>query len=159
MKKCLNEGTVKIEQKNKEMFKVGEKEFLYAIDLIHEDIENKYKNKKIGLLGISRGGLPLLIAISYRTNIRKVDIIQIDQIEKDDNNKEAYILNDTISDDIEEYIVFENKRINNKIKKEIDLKEVILLDLYKKIEKRGFLVYYKNKELKDYSFIVKLEMR
>lgn len=63
------------------------------------------------------------------------------------------------STNLEEYIIFENKRINNKIKKEIDLKEVILLDLYKKIEKRGFLVYYKNKELKDYSFIVKLEMR
>lgn len=63
------------------------------------------------------------------------------------------------STNLEEYIIFENKRINNKIKKEIELKEVILLDLYKKIEKRGFLVYYKNKELKDYSFIVKLEMR
>ena len=60
---------------------------------------------------------------------------------------------------LEEYVKYENKRINNKIKKEIELKEVILLDLYKKIEKRGFLVYYKNKELKNYSFIVKLEMR
>lgn len=60
---------------------------------------------------------------------------------------------------LEEYIKYENNRINNKIKKDIDLKEVILLDLYKKIEKRGFLVYYKDKQLKDYSFIVKLEMR
>lgn len=60
---------------------------------------------------------------------------------------------------LEEYVKYENKRINNKIKKEIELKEVILLDLYKKIEKRGFLVYYKNKELKDYKFIVKLETR
>ena len=60
---------------------------------------------------------------------------------------------------LEEYIKYENNRINNKIKKDIDLKEVILLDLYKKIEKRGFLVYYKDKLLKDYSFIVKLEMR
>ena len=31
------------------------------------------------------------------------------------------------------------------------------LDHYKKIEKRGFLVYYKNKELKDYKFTVNLE--
>lgn len=60
---------------------------------------------------------------------------------------------------LEEYIKYENNRINNKIKKDIDLKEVILIDLYKKIEKRGFLVYYKDKQLKDYSFIVKLEMR
>ena len=60
---------------------------------------------------------------------------------------------------LEEYIKYENNRINNKIKKDIDLKEVILLDLYKKIEKRGFLVYYKDKQLKDYSFIVKLETR
>lgn len=33
---------------------------------------------------------------------------------------------------------------------------MILLNLYKRIEKRGFLVFYKGKELKDYSFSINL---
>ena len=60
---------------------------------------------------------------------------------------------------LESYINYEQERLNNRLKNKIDLKEVILLDHYKKIEKRGFLVYYNNKELKDYNFIVNLEMR
>lgn len=60
---------------------------------------------------------------------------------------------------LESYIEYEQKRLNQKINTKIDLKEVILLNHYKKIEKRGFLVYYKNKEIKDYNFIVNLETR
>lgn len=60
---------------------------------------------------------------------------------------------------LDAWIQYEQERLNNKLKSKIDLKEVILLDHYKQIEKRGFLVYYKNKELKDYNFIVNLEMR
>lgn len=60
---------------------------------------------------------------------------------------------------LEEYIQYEQNRLNQKINTDINLKEVILLNHYKKIEKRGFLVYYKNKEIKDYNFIVNLEMR
>ena len=60
---------------------------------------------------------------------------------------------------LDSYIIYEEKRLNNKLKKNINLKEVILLDHYKQIEKRGFLVYYKNKKLKDYNFIMNLEMR
>ncbi len=57
---------------------------------------------------------------------------------------------------LESYLKYEQERLNNKLKKNIELKEVILIDHYKKIEKRGFLVYYKDKELKDYKFIVNL---
>lgn len=63
------------------------------------------------------------------------------------------------STNLESYLTYEQERLNNKLKKEINLKEVILIDHYKKIEKRGFLVYYKGKELKDYTFRVNLEMR
>lgn len=58
---------------------------------------------------------------------------------------------------LDSYLQYEQERINNKLKKELNLKEVILIDHYKKIEKRGFLVYYKGKELKDYKFTVNLE--
>ena len=60
---------------------------------------------------------------------------------------------------LDSYLEYEQSRLNKKINSNIDLKEVILLDHYKKIEKRGFLVYYKDKELKDYNFIVNLETR
>ena len=60
---------------------------------------------------------------------------------------------------LDSYVQYEQERLNNKLKKDLNLREVILLDHYKKIEKRGFLVYYKEKELKDYKFNVNLEMR
>ena len=56
-------------------------------------------------------------------------------------------------------VKYEQDKINTKLKNYIDLRELILLNQYKKIEKRGFLVYYRNKELKEYSFKLKLEMR
>lgn len=60
---------------------------------------------------------------------------------------------------LDSFIEYEENRINKKINVELNLKEVILIEHYKQIEKRGFLVYYKNKELKDYSFVVNLETR
>ena len=42
-------------------------------------------------------------------------------------------------------------------KNDLNLKEVILLNHYKKLEKRGFLVYYNNKKLDKYKFVVNLE--
>ena len=60
---------------------------------------------------------------------------------------------------LESYLIYEENRINKKLKTNLDLKELILLEHYKEIEKRGFLVYYKGKELTHYNFIVNLEMR
>lgn len=60
---------------------------------------------------------------------------------------------------LNEYINYEQNKINTKLNNKIDIKEVILLNHYKRIEKRGFLVYYKGKELKDYNFLLNLETR
>lgn len=60
---------------------------------------------------------------------------------------------------IEEDLSFEQNKINNKLKCNVDLRELILINRYKQIEKRGFLVYYNDKEIRDYKFICKLEMR
>lgn len=60
---------------------------------------------------------------------------------------------------LESYIVYEENRLNKKLNTDLNLEELILLNHYKKIEKRGFLVYYKNKEITDYKFIVNLEVR
>ena len=65
----------------------------------------------------------------------------------------------SFKDKLEEFITFEQNKINNKLKCSIDSRELILLNRYKNIEKRGFLVYYNDKVLKEYKFISKLEMR
>lgn len=59
---------------------------------------------------------------------------------------------------LEAYLKYEEDKLNNKIGEDLNLKEVILLNHYKKLEKRGFLVYYNNKKLDKYKFIVNLEM-
>ena len=58
---------------------------------------------------------------------------------------------------LDSYLKYEEDRINNKIGEDLNLKEVILLNHYKKLEKRGFLVYYNNKKLDKYKFVVNLE--
>ena len=65
----------------------------------------------------------------------------------------------SFKENLEEYIAFEQNKIKNKLKCNIDLRELILINRYKQIEKRGFLVYYNDKEIKDYKFICNLEMR
>ena len=60
---------------------------------------------------------------------------------------------------LEEWLSFEEAKINTKIREKLNLREVLLIDHYKQIEKRGFLVYYKDKELKEYNFNVILETR
>ena len=59
---------------------------------------------------------------------------------------------------LEAYLKYEEDKLNNKIGEDLNLKEVILLNHYKKLEKRGFLVYYNNKKLDKYKFVVNLEM-
>ena len=59
---------------------------------------------------------------------------------------------------LESYLKYEEDKLNNKIGEDLNLKEVILLNHYKKLEKRGFLVYYNNKKLDKYKFVVNLEM-
>lgn len=55
-----------------------------------------------------------------------------------------------------EYLKTENSKLFAKYKTSIFADYLILIELYKKIEKRGFLIYYKNKELKYYSFNVNI---
>lgn len=60
---------------------------------------------------------------------------------------------------LDEDLIYEEDKLSNKLKFKVNFKELILLKRYIAIEKRGFLVYYNNKRLEDYSFNLKLEMR
>ena len=83
MKKCLTTKNIMNNGDPNIKIKFGEKDFLKAVDLISKDIEKKYlaNNKKIGLIGLARGGLPLLVAVSHRTGIRKIKVVQIKMTE------------------------------------------------------------------------------
>lgn len=55
---------------------------------------------------------------------------------------------------MKEYLKIENDKLNSKFGCLIDADFLLLYSLYKKIEKRGFLIKYRNKEMKYISFYV-----
>lgn len=112
MKKCLledkkiNDGNPKIK------IKFNEEMFLNAVDAISKDIMEKYdlENKKIGLLGVARGALPLLVAVSHRTGVRDICVAQIKMTNSNEkwDYGEAKWVNGYLCDDTDEYIIFED---------------------------------------------------
>lgn len=58
----------------------------------------------------------------------------------------------------ENYLLKEKEKLEYRFSENIDCNIILLIDLYKKVEKRGFLIKYKNEELKikDYLFTVQL---
>ena len=110
MKRCLKKEELINNGDSSKKIKFGEKEFLEAVKLISDDIEDKFKDKKFGIIGVARGGLPLLVAVSHRLDIRRVDVIQVKMTNSDNkwDYGEAELVNDTLGDDIDEYIVFED---------------------------------------------------
>ena len=112
MKKCLSKDIIMNNGDPKIKIIFGEKEFLESVDLISKDIENKYLNegKNIGLIGLARGGLPLLVAVSHRTGIRKINVVQIKMTESNerwDYGKPEWV-NGFIDENIDEFIIFED---------------------------------------------------
>lgn len=112
MKKCLCEDVyINNGDTNKEIY-FNENMFLNAVDKIASDIRANYnlENKKIGLIGIARGGLPLLVALSHELEIRYISVVQI-VMTKSDNTfdyGEAKIHNGYIDADFDEYIILED---------------------------------------------------
>lgn len=112
MKKCLSKDIIMNSGDPNIKIRFGEKEFLESVDLISKDIENKYLNegKNIGLIGLARGGLPLLVAVSHRTGIRKINVVQIKMTESNerwDYGKPEWV-NGLIDENIDEFIIFED---------------------------------------------------
>ena len=112
MKKCLKEDKLLNDGNENIKIKFGERDFIEAVDLISKDILEKYGNKKdkIGLIGLARGGLPLLVAVSHKTNIRKINVVQIQMTNSNDrwDYGDAKWVNGYIDDEIDEFIVFED---------------------------------------------------
>ena len=112
MKRCLKEDKLINDGNPNIKIKFGEKDFLEAVDLISKDILEKYGKKKgkIGLIGLARVGLPLLVAVSHQTDIRRVNVVQIQMTNS--NNRwdygDAKWVDGYIDKDIDEFIIFED---------------------------------------------------
>lgn len=112
MKRCLGEDKLINDGEEDIKIKYTEKDFLRSVELISNDIIEKYGDKldKIGLIGLARGGLPLLVAVSHRTDMRRVNVVQIQMTKS--NQKWDYgtaeWVGGYIDPDIEEFIVFED---------------------------------------------------
>lgn len=56
---------------------------------------------------------------------------------------------DKFKKEIDNFVNIEDKKIYSKYKVILDTTEYLALSLYKRIEKRGFKVYFMNKEIKE----------
>ena len=121
-----------------------------AVDAICKDIKTKYdlENQKIGIVGMARGALPLLVSVSHELGIRKVSTIQLQMSNSDNCHDygEVRILNQAIYDEFDEYILLEDiiytgkttnaatnllKSINKKV---VGVYALIIDEGFKKIE-------------------------
>lgn len=90
--------------------KYTEKDFLNAVEKISNNIKKCYGDKKIGLIGLARGGLPLTVAVSHRLDIREISVVQIKMTKS--NKKWDYgspeWINGYINENVDGYIIFED---------------------------------------------------
>lgn len=61
-------------------------------------------------------------------------------------------------DKMSNVLKIESAKLYAKYNTSINADYLILIDFYKKIEKRGFLINYNGKPLKNYSFLAKIEL-
>lgn len=84
-------------------------DFDYASKVLYEYIKDMdFQN--VGIIGVARGGLPLLVAMSHLLNIRDVSIFQVKMNKSDMPNDygDAFISNCYINDNYDKYILFED---------------------------------------------------
>lgn len=101
----------KLESKNKEV-KFDYEKYWFAVETICKDINDKFDivNNKIGILGMARGALPLLVSVSHKIGIREISIIQLQMSNSDNMHDygEVRILNEMISDKYDKFILLED---------------------------------------------------
>lgn len=56
------------------------------------------------------------------------------------------------NEEVEDFVMFENTKINSKYRVHINLCLYLMIALYKRIEKRGFLIKYKDEVLNEVKF-------
>ncbi len=99
---------------NKEA-KLTPEKYITACNLVASDIEKILKEKNIDvedvlMVGVARGGLPLMVGVSHRTGIRNCTSVQIKMNKSDNKNDygKAHILNGQVDKNKKYYFVFED---------------------------------------------------
>lgn len=83
-----------------------------GIEIICDDIRKNYNlaKDKIGILGMARGALPMLVSVSHELEIRNVSTIQLQMSNSDkchDYGK-VKVLNECINNNFEKFILLED---------------------------------------------------
>lgn len=89
----------------------GEDLFIYSVSKMAEDIKKNFDmSKKIGLVGIARGALPLLVSVSHELGIRNVSVLQVVMSKSDEEFDfgEAKIYGGYLDENCDCYIIFED---------------------------------------------------
>ena len=92
--------------------KLDYKDYWNAVEIICNDIKSKYDyvNEKIGIIGMARGALPLLVSVSHMLGIREISTIQFQMSNSDNMHDygEVRIINEMISNNYDKFILLED---------------------------------------------------
>lgn len=110
MRRCLNENK-KVLNSNNKVIKFDYELYIEACEKIAADIKSKYNNlEEIEIIGMARGGLPMLVTLSHLLGIRKISVIQTQMSNSDNCHDygEFRYMSDNIDDSKKKCILFED---------------------------------------------------
>lgn len=112
MKICLLNDSNKMLESKEKIVKFDYEHYIDACKKISNDIKKNYdiNNNDIELIGMARGGLPLLVTLSHMLGIRQISIIQTQMSNSDnchDYGKFRY-MSDNIDKSKKKCILFED---------------------------------------------------
>lgn len=112
MKICLLNDSNKMLESKEKIVKLDYEHYIDACKKISDNIKKNYdiNNNDIELIGMARGGLPLLVTLSHMLGIRQISIIQTQMSNSDnchDYGKFRY-MSDNIDEGKKKCILFED---------------------------------------------------
>jgi len=111
MKTCILENEKKLLESNAKIVKFDYEHYIDACKRIADDIKSNYNlNDNFELIGMARGGLPMLVTLSHMLGIRKISMIQTQMSNSDNCHDygEFRYISDNISTDNTKCILLED---------------------------------------------------
>jgi adenine/guanine phosphoribosyltransferase-like PRPP-binding protein len=107
-KSLLNERLIGKEKK----IKFNYDKFIKAVEAISEDIKANFDLEKgdIGIIGVARGGLPLIVSVSHEIGVRKISTLQLQMSNSDGSFDfgDVKILGKCIDERCNKFILFDD---------------------------------------------------
>ncbi len=131
--------------------------YIKACEIISKDILNNFnlKEEKIGILGLARGGLPLLVTISHMIKVRNISIIQAQMSNSDSEHDygEFRLISQYLDENIDKYILFEDiiyqGTTTEGVIKHLESQKKEILGIYSLVIDEGFKNIIEKKDIKD----------